>query len=798
MSTQRSKEQRRQYALRATYSPVKTVSRYSIIRTWRSFAALCIFLLLTASVQAQSGPVEVFYSNFEEAHIIGSPTISTVLQPGQSTVGDTREGPVTITAIGDHPTTVVAGNGIDENGAPGVIIRLEGGPVRMKFDELYNRGTLTHRSTCDIAPTAPATYAISKCWGSREYYHASEKSAYSPIWSIKTGRLPGVNGKAGELVEPPETPPEARDFDWMRIAGGQLMRCSHFACSPLDPDLPQTQQLKVNGRDAVPVLLVHGFQKFGSDGTLWTPGGGGEFLRNNGGDSYYSKLPDRLIADGYYPFEFKWQTNARFTDVADDLAWAIAEIKRVTGKDVHVVAHSFGGVLVRTLMQDNVLGAYGEHTSQARSAIASLTTIGTPHSGISNGIDTFFGVQVPNGQDEAWIFDGCGQISCHVTGEPTLNSRLAKIFEVQLAPGETTAQLATTVDNLPETVKIRVLMGLTTTNGSIQEGDGLIAGDGQRFLPSLALNSSGSNREWHPLLDTANVTEIMLGRDSIADDTSGIEPSTSRPVWFQAYKHSPNVPLIAINRPEQIPQVSMSMVGFHDAYTRIVEGLPPTCGNPGNIPDPDLSIIFNDSLFLELGASKTGTVDFIEGHNGRPAAKFYGVDNSGRLIIPQYMVPVFDDNDGATFDMMIRRDSDRGMNGWGSTVNTGSNQALFSKDHDSGGVALLQSDGGSAGIATFDGTWDVNSGVVINPVDIALGEWHRVTVSASRSLGVDIYINGILYGHYDTPSLSFSQMNAKNLVFGGYRDYWYPFNGAIQDFKIYKRALCHAEVAVLD
>ncbi len=186
------------------------------------------------------------------------------------------------------------------------------------------------------------------------------------------------------------------------------------------------------------VLFVHGFISTGKLGG-YDHGGGGDDHKTPGGE-YFDKFP--YIVDDYkgndvdnpkefIPFVFQWRTNARFQDVADELARAIKQIAEKTGKKVHIMAHSFGGVLVRTLVQD-LSNSPLYHGDFSEKYIASITTVGTPHSG-TFGVETdiefnnYGSVTFPEGRNglPGYGIKECQAITCYQTGSGILNQPLA-------------------------------------------------------------------------------------------------------------------------------------------------------------------------------------------------------------------------------------------------------------------------------------------------------------------------------------------------------------------------------------
>lgn len=216
---------------------------------------------------------------------------------------------------------------------------------------------------------------------------------------------------------------------------------------------------------------------------------------------------------------------------------------------------------------------------------------------------------------------------------------------------------------------------------------------------------------------------------------------------------------------------------------------------------PSYSITFTDLA----GASQAGwvvspTVSFIDGKNGGKAAKFGGTASPGQIRIPNNDQIKFSGE--ATFDFWARIDSDTGMDGYGQTV-TGQFwvMSLLAKSHDRNGVALESGRGGGLGLGSFDSSWAVAQGSCSYPMTAAPGRsagvWYRITATMSSTAGTRMYINGQLYEDCPTRRNSFAQMNTQDLYIGTFSDYWYPLDGAIQDVRIYQKALSEAEVKAL-
>lgn len=237
------------------------------------------------------------------------------------------------------------------------------------------------------------------------------------------------------------------------------------------------------GAAVVPVLFVHGYEnEFGAD--------------LGGGAGTWNDFP-QLVADlsgsekVYVPFEFQWRTNASFSVVADELAQALIRIRNLTGRPVRIIAHSFGGLLVRTLLQR--LAANQKDFDPAH--VHSVLTLGTPHSGIFAAATTVQGEALPVGRDGT-LMDKCGQVSCYDAGAGegilgidwgTSPVEMKKLTAAGSVEGGLVAALARV--GLPTGLPFVVGIGLKREDGShstYDSGDGLISFLGQRFDPGVA------------------------------------------------------------------------------------------------------------------------------------------------------------------------------------------------------------------------------------------------------------------------------------------------------------------------
>lgn len=379
--------------------------------------------------------------------------------------------------------------------------------------------------------------------------------------------------------------------------------------------------------DHQPVLFVHGFSPSDTSdipiiGTVSDNGFGG-------GVKTWGEFPDAMQQSGYVPFEFRWVTAAKLQDVAADLGRAIDQIAKRTGKKVHVIAHSFGGVLVRTYLQGQSSGGYPYNNN-----VATLTTVGTPHSGIFDGDPkynvlnsityergqdtqgTSFWAPLAAGGDGGANINKCQQLSCYQLGEfvnlagwgDSFNFSLAfsqqsaaAVYGVATYPGEMAAKLFETRHQLPN-VPIQVMIGLTNTrflNTTVDEGDGLISYQGQRFLP---IYSSSTGRvqplRASSLIGKALITEKILGNDG------DIQPGDTNSFpgnQFPGYRHTSSGTTVPT---DTIPMVCVGCGPVTLHY------------DPNNFPPTEHSAVINAKYWIDtwisanLSAAATSVLQF--------------------------------------------------------------------------------------------------------------------------------------------------------------------------------------------
>ncbi|WP_239681363.1 esterase/lipase family protein, partial [Ectothiorhodospira variabilis] len=271
------------------------------------------------------------------------------------------------------------------------------------------------------------------------------------------------------------------------------------------------------------MLFIHGYQGF------FSPARGVDEEILYGGPGYWNHLPEQLHDEGYAVFGFQWRSSQRFQDAAADLAEAIDLIHQDTGKKVHVIAHSFGGLVARTYLQ-------GMATARTYADdVASLITVATPHSGIADET-TINGVTLPKGrsQNGGRVIGQCRQLSCYQAGK--VQSRTYQAWQGFVAhetvdlrehfhvneshAGAFMVDLANNSSEMP--VPMLALYGLTSgcspsMTQRFGDGDGMISWEGQRAHPGFSCSDGSCEPESiNQLQDTsshfpAGLHEYVLG-----------------------------------------------------------------------------------------------------------------------------------------------------------------------------------------------------------------------------------------------------------------------------------------------
>lgn len=344
-----------------------------------------------------------------------------------------------------------------------------------------------------------------------------------------------------------------------------------------------------------PVIFVHGYTAKGKIG---------------GGRDTWGDLPKLVQAleggSAFAVYEFRYRSNARFEDIATDLNEAVRAAYNATGqRKVHIVAHSFGGLVARRLVQVSqavpqgpLQGGCSAHPNEH---VASLLTLGTPHSGVSHQEVQFSSIRFPvgvHGIVGAGIRHVCGQLSCWQAGSDGLfgsgdgREALLWFYRVGAPAGEMIHQLSD-FGFSPLTVPTLSLAGMVNRTGRPDEsasysgGDELISYQGQRFSPRLSCNGGTCLNTPIGSSPLTSIGGVPLG-DCVFEQVLGAPRSNAQPVpgnrigvgpsVARAYRHSAVVPPVAMaaeslvaerdHMPGRAP-LAYHEGSVHDAFNRV-------------------------------------------------------------------------------------------------------------------------------------------------------------------------------------------------------------------------------------
>lgn len=197
---------------------------------------------------------------------------------------------------------------------------------------------------------APATQAPDACIDP-----AKRSSSMQHCVTVRSGITPSyfVFDQYSHRTDAPSHVSKAQRYKTVKLSRsfGAILTSSDSPSS--GPALNQW-----DGKTAV--IFVHGYSQ------------GEDF---GGGDGTWGVLP-KLVAQyrdsSFVTLNFQWRTDASYLTVAAELAKAVDYAKLSTGKKVHIVAHSFGGVLARVMLQN-----LHDKRNQSAANVATLTTVGT-------------------------------------------------------------------------------------------------------------------------------------------------------------------------------------------------------------------------------------------------------------------------------------------------------------------------------------------------------------------------------------------------------------------------------------
>ena len=186
---------------------------------------------------------------------------------------------------------------------------------------------------------------------------------------------------------------------------------------------------------------------------------------------------------------------------------------------------------------------------------------------------------------------------------------------------------------------------------------------------------------------------------------------------------------------------------------------------------------------LTSGCSGESNSAYQFGGTSRPGSIY--IKNSSSLYI----------GDGWTFSAYVKPYSQSGMNGYGSSSSQGIH-TILAHSHDRYGFCImyqLKENQFSIWLGAHNQSWC--SGISAKATGDYLNQWVHIAFVFDKN-EFRVFING---QRITTKKVvpNFSTANRQDWYLGKFSDSWYPMNGALDEVRIYNRALSDDEVAGL-
>jgi hypothetical protein len=195
-----------------------------------------------------------------------------------------------------------------------------------------------------------------------------------------------------------------------------------------------------------------------------------------------------------------------------------------------------------------------------------------------------------------------------------------------------------------------------------------------------------------------------------------------------------------------------------------------------------------------------GVVTSVTGYKGM-GVLFGGFNNPADIHIPNSTSLQFKQDFSLAF--AVKMTGLDGMNGYGNYSDLNSPdpafQAVISKSSDTDGMALVASHDGKGNLDTFTTSFEWgNNGIGGITSNSGIGRWvHFTYIFSNTQHTAKLYADGVLISTKKGFTQDFSSINTQDLYLGKYSSSWYPLNGAVDEVRIYNRALTTAEITSL-
>jgi hypothetical protein len=206
---------------------------------------------------------------------------------------------------------------------------------------------------------------------------------------------------------------------------------------------------------------------------------------------------------------------------------------------------------------------------------------------------------------------------------------------------------------------------------------------------------------------------------------------------------------------------------------------------------------FNGNANDESGNGNHGTVngatltaDRLGNLNG--AYHFGGVDNPSHIQIKSSSSLDFDSK--ATYSFFVKLNNERGMDGYGRSVASGTH-CLFAKDHDRSGYAGMIGSSENGAWISINSFNNIQGNIQNSSERLNDGRWRHVVYVFDGNVS-KIYLDGVFLARSEY-SGNIKIGNGRDLFFGKFSSNWYPLDGVLDDIRIYNRALNQQEIRTL-
>jgi len=211
----------------------------------------------------------------------------------------------------------------------------------------------------------------------------------------------------------------------------------------------------------------------------------------------------------------------------------------------------------------------------------------------------------------------------------------------------------------------------------------------------------------------------------------------------------------------------------------------------------DYSTFRNDGVLY-------GNAEFVEGVFNK-GIKFGGYENPGFISVNN--TPELSFLKNFTFTFWFNIQGVYGMDGYGSEYEFGS-QTIFAKSGDREGINVrvgqLKDKPGYFNFWIHNGNCCLSNNASLKAFDdpiestIKMNEWHFGAIKAD-DFYIYIYLDGKLMNKELLSEFELNPLMASSILRIGINEwgYWYPFNGIIDDFRVYNRALTDLEIEEL-